>query len=138
MLASMLASTQASDPTVAQPSTLEPFDDKARTSFSLTGRSVSLDPRTHAVRRDIADIRLAEYVFAPHYAVPMIRAVARAALLRSERDETSNTMADLHPGDSFEVLEIAGVSAWGVARPSGLVGYVEAAALDLSSAGAVA
>ncbi|KQN02854.1 hypothetical protein ASE82_09750 [Sphingomonas sp. Leaf230] len=99
----------------------------------MTGRSVHLDPRTHAVRRDIADIRLAEYVFAPHYAVPMIRPVARTALLRSGRDEASDTMVDLKPGDSFEVLEIAGVSAWGVARPSGLVGYVEATALDLST-----
>jgi hypothetical protein len=123
----MLAPAQTAVP----PLTLEPFDDKARTSFSLTGRSVDLDPRTHAVRRDIADIRLAEYVFAPHYAVPMIRAVARTALLRSGRDEASDTMVDLKPGDSFEVLEIAGVSAWGVARPSGLVGYVETAALDL-------
>ena len=42
-------------------------------------------------------------------------------------------MVDLKPGDSFEVLEIAGVSAWGVARPSGLVGYVAADALDLSA-----
>lgn len=105
----------------------------ARTSFALTGRSVSLDPRTHAVRRDIADIRLAEYVFAPHYAVPMIRGVARAALLRSERDMTSDTMVELRDGDTFEVLEIAGLSAWGVARPSGLVGYVEADALAAPS-----
>ena len=104
-------------------------------SFALTGRSVSLDPRTHAVRRDIADIRLAEYVFAPHYAVPMLRGVARAALLRSGRDMASDTMVELSAGDNFEVLEIAGLSAWGVARPSGLVGYVEADALASSSAG---
>ncbi|WP_240663510.1 hypothetical protein [Sphingomonas sp. UV9] len=63
----------------------------------------------------------------------MIRPVARTALLRSGRDEASDTMVDLKPGDSFEVLEIAGVSAWGVARPSGLVGYVATDALDLST-----
>jgi hypothetical protein len=57
-------------------------------------------------------------------------------LLRSGRDEASDTMVTLSPGDSFEVLEIAGVSAWGVARPSGLVGYVPTEALDLSAADA--
>ena len=72
-----------------------------------------------------ADIRLAELVFAPHYAVPMPRTVARPVTLRSARDGDSAPMATLNSGDTLEVLEIAGKSAWGVARPSGLVGYVE-------------
>ena len=64
---------------------IQPRDsaDSRRQSFALTGRSVDLDLGTNAVRRDIADIRLAEHVFAPHYAVPMIRLVARTATLRA-------------------------------------------------------
>ena len=36
--------------------------------FRLTGPSVTLDPRIHAYRDDIADIALAGQVLAPHYA----------------------------------------------------------------------
>ncbi|MDF0752810.1 hypothetical protein NLU14_21530, partial [Marinobacter sp. 71-i] len=42
----------------------------ARKRFSLKGRSVPIDPRVDAVRRDLADVRLADRVFAPHYAAP--------------------------------------------------------------------
>ena len=112
--------------------------ESGRQSFALTGRSVALDPLTHAVRRDIADIRLAEHVFAPHYAVPMMRSVARSAPLRAGRDGASDTVVTLAPGDSMEILEIAVTSAWGLAQPHGLVGYVDADALDLADPTAVA
>lgn len=91
-----------------------------------------LDPRTHAVRPDLADVRLAEYVFAPHYAAPLTRRVARPAALRLARDPTSETMATLAPGDTFEVLELAGDLAWGIAPAARLVGYLPAAALVIS------
>ncbi len=119
---------------------IQPRDsaDSRRQSFALTGRSVDLDLRTHAVRRDIADIRLAEHVFAPHYAVPMVRLVARTATLRAGRDTASEPVTALAVGDTIEVLEIAGSSAWGVAQPHGLVGYVEIDALDLPDSKAVA
>lgn len=126
---------------MATPQPVAPLPDgneSPRPSFALTGRSVALDPRTHAVRRDIADIRLAEYVFAPHYAVPMIRTVTRPFPLRSGRDAASEPMTELKAGDVLEILEIAGASAWGVAQPSGLVGYVDVDALDLSTGEAVA
>ncbi|HXH16278.1 MAG TPA: hypothetical protein VNJ10_09120 [Sphingomonas sp.] len=47
-------------------------------------------------------------------------------------------MTELKAGDVLEILEIAGASAWGVAQPSGLVGYVDVDALDLSTGEAVA
>jgi hypothetical protein len=87
---------------------------------------LELDPRTHAVRADLADIRLAEYVFAPHYAAPLTRAVARTATLHLGRDPQSEILATLTPGDAFEVLEFAGDLAWGVAPNSKLVGYLPA------------
>ncbi|WP_199743118.1 SH3 domain-containing protein [Sphingomonas ginsenosidivorax] len=83
------------------------------------------------MRRDIADIRLAEQVFAPHYAVPMPTIVSASIPLRLERDEDSEIVATLESGDVFEVLELAGVSAWGMAVGPGLVGYVDRTLLDL-------
>lgn len=41
-------------------------------------------------------------------------------------------MVDLAPGEAFEVLEIAGGQAWGVAADRALVGYVDADALARS------
>jgi hypothetical protein len=82
-----------------------------------------------AVRRDLADVRLADRVFAPHYAAPMPRALATRAALRVSAATDSEVIADLAAGDVFEVLELAGNHAWGVAPGPGLVGYIAAAAL---------
>ena len=90
---------------------------------------MTLDPRTHAVRGDLADARLADRVFAPHYAVAMPCRVSRAAVLLAEPN--GEKLADLAPGDTFELLELAGDRAWGTARPAGLVGYCDRTALEL-------
>jgi hypothetical protein len=100
-----------------------------RDGFALSGPSVALDPRTHAVRPDLADVRLAAYVFSPHYAAPLERTLATAASLRSARDPASEVLATLNAGEVFEVLEFAGSFAWGVAPAAGLVGYLPADAL---------
>lgn len=89
-----------------------------------------LDPRTHAVRRDLADVRLADRVFAPHYAAPALRTLARAAALNPSREIGDEQLAQLAAGDRFEVLELAGGQAWGVAPVQGLVGYLDADALE--------
>ena len=101
-----------------------------RRGFSLTGPSVELDPRRHAVRADLADLRLADRVFAPHYAAPFARTLARPAPLRAGREPACETLATLDAGDAFELLEIAGDAAWGVAPGPGLVGYLDADALE--------
>jgi hypothetical protein len=90
---------------------------------------VLLDARTHAIRPDLADVRLAEHVFAPHYAAPLTRYVTYPAALREARDPQSVTVATLEPGDAFEVLELAGDLAWGIAPAPQLVGYLPADAL---------
>jgi hypothetical protein len=77
----------------------------------------------------LADVRLAERVFAPHYAAPMPRILAEPAALREGRAADSAVLVKLSVGDVFEVLELAGGNAWGVAPGPGLVGYVAAAAL---------
>ncbi len=100
-----------------------------RSRFTLTGPSVRLDPTIHAVRRDLADVRLADRVFAPHYAAPAPRVVLRPTPLRAARDPDAAPLAILAAGDAFELLEIAGDHAWGVAPGAGLVGYVDADAI---------
>ena len=82
------------------------------------------------MRRDLADVRLADRVFAPHYAAPMPRTLAAAAELRSSASPDSEVLARLEAGEVFEVLELAGNHAWGVAPQAGVVGYLPAAALS--------
>lgn len=90
-----------------------------------------IDPRREAARRDLADVRLADRVFAPHYAAPLLRIVTTATPLRFGRDRESELLATLAPGETFEVLEISGGLAWGSAPAHGLVGYVVATDLGL-------
>ena len=104
----------------------------ARRSFALLGPSVVFDPLTNAVRRDVADIRLADRVFAPHYAAPMPRRVAVEASLLAATDAQAAILAMLRPGEIFEVLDLAGGNAWGIAVAHNLVGYVDANALELA------
>ena len=107
-------------------------DSSSRTDerFALTGPSLTLDPRIHAYRKDIADIGLAGQIFAPHYARPLFRACGPAAApVRAAPAADAEAVAALAPGDEFAVLEYAGGWAWGYIRSGHLVGYVEAAAL---------
>lgn len=98
--------------------------------MSLDGRSVTLDPMTNAVRADLADVRLADRVFAPHYAAPVPRLVIRPVGLRQARGAGSPVMATLAPGGAFDLLDVVGGDAWGIAVEETLVGYVDADALD--------
>ena len=92
-----------------------------------------LDPRTNAVRGDLADVRLAALVFAPHYAAPLQCIATRPVPLQSTRDAVSEPLAAIAVGDRFEVLELAGDNAWGMAPDHGLVGYVDRTALDVAA-----
>lgn len=83
------------------------------------------------MRGDLADVRLAEQVFAPHYAQAMICHVSRATPLLSKAAGGEH-LADLAVKDTFELLELAGNSAWGIAPGLGLVGYCDRTALGLA------
>jgi hypothetical protein len=106
----------------------------ARKRFSLKGHSVPIDPRVDAVRRDLADIRLADRVFAPHYAAPMARIIASNVALHAGPKPDSDVLTQLVGGETFEVLELAGDHAWGVAPGQNLVGYVPASVLERPAA----
>lgn len=68
-------------------------------------------------------------MLAPHYAEPVERRVIAATVLREGRDMRSAALAALAPGEPFELLDLIGDAAWGVARNHGLVGYLPAAHL---------
>jgi hypothetical protein len=102
----------------------------SRKSFALDGPSAVIDPRTQAVRGDLADIRLADLVFAPHYAAPMAMVVQRMTPLRAGPGSDDEALADLAPGALFEALDFARGTAWGIAVDLGLVGYVDRKAID--------
>jgi hypothetical protein len=109
-----------------------PADSAARPhkSFALTGRSIAIDPLHNAVRPDLADVRLAEYVFAPHYAAPMPCVLTAAATLHAATSSESDVLAELQPGEAFECLEVLREVAWGVSPDRRLAGYVDRHALD--------
>lgn len=92
-----------------------------------------IDPRTDAARRDLADVRLADRVFAPHYAAPVAHVVTAPVSLRAAKEADAEVLAQLAAGDVFEVLELSAGNAWGRAPGSGLVGYVDAASLEVSA-----
>lgn len=81
------------------------------------------------MRPDLADARLADRVFAPHYAMPVSRTLLTPATLRAGRDADADALAELASGDAFELLDVTGDAAWGIAAGRGLVGYLPAAAL---------
>lgn len=81
------------------------------------------------MRGDLADVRLAEQVFAPHYAAPMPTVALCDAPVFTDRN-LSQPLAQLAAGDVFDVLELAGHHAWGLVRATNVVGYVDRTVLD--------
>ncbi|MFM5913261.1 hypothetical protein D5I55_17050 [Chakrabartia godavariana] len=102
-----------------------------RPQFGLTGPSIALDARTHAVRGDLADIALAGKLFVPHYARPMEMVCTTAGVsIHEGADVDSAVVAPLDAGAAFLVVDMAGDWAWGFRKADHLVGYVPKAVLD--------
>jgi hypothetical protein len=99
-----------------------------RKRFSLTGRTVPIDRNTEAVRGDLADIALADRVFAPHYAKACPFNVISDTELRIAPGFEAEVVAALTMGDRFELLDISGGWAWG--SGAGKVGYVISNAIE--------
>ncbi len=94
--------------------------------FVLTGPMKIADPMHTPVRGDLAHIGLAGRYFVPHYAVPITRRITTdGAELRASSRADSDVLTQLDGGSLFEVLDIAGSTAWGQAGgENGFVGYV--------------
>jgi hypothetical protein len=101
-----------------------------RQLYRLTGHSIEGDPRTTPIRGDLADIKLAGKLFAPHYAVPMLRTgIAPVTEIHAEPHLTSMPVSALMHGEEFAVLDIAGEWAWGYCLHDDYLGYLRFADL---------
>ncbi|MFC4291645.1 C40 family peptidase [Sphingorhabdus arenilitoris] len=103
---------------------------KARPTFTLEGHSFVGDKRTTPIRGDLADIKLAGLLFAPHYAVPMIRScILPSAMMHERADGDSTGISELIYGEDFAVLDVSGKWAWGYTVHDDYLGYVDLDAL---------
>lgn len=100
-----------------------------RSRFGLAGPAQAFDPRTVAIRADLADIAVAGQHFAPHYAAPMMRSVAAATPLFATSDAGGDALGHLLAGEGFALLDVTGGVAWGYRLSDHLVGYCDAACL---------
>jgi NlpC/P60 family/Bacterial dipeptidyl-peptidase Sh3 domain len=102
----------------------------ARPHFTLSGTSIPLDPRVHAVRGDLADLALAGQIFVPHYARPKPMCCNQpSAKVIDKGAAEGKQISELIFGEEFMVVDIAGDYAWGYCRHDHYVGYVNTAAL---------
>jgi hypothetical protein len=102
-----------------------------RTRFHLTGPSVRLDPRIHAVRGDLADVSLAGTLFSAHYARAIaMNCVVPGAMLRETPSVGATASSQLLHGESFHALDVTTDWVWGFCGHDGYVGYVRRDALD--------
>jgi len=67
-------------------------------------------------------------VIASHYAAPLVRHLARNAILLRDRDDQAEQLAELKLGDEIRMLDMSRGWAWGYG-PDGRVGYVRAEAV---------
>lgn len=95
--------------------------------------SEQLDPRTHAVRPDLADDRLRDRVSAPRYAkgerCQLIRPIVP---LKSRPLPTAPTDSEVLYGERLLVFDVADGWAWVQLERDGYVGYMQADALSRS------
>ena len=98
--------------------------------YTLNDHSLVGDKRTTPIRGDLADISLAGKLFAPHYAVPMLRTgIAPVTEIYAEAHATSMPVSALMHGEEFAVLDVAGYWAWGYCLHDNYLGYVRFAEL---------
>lgn len=78
----------------------------------------------------MADIALADRVFAPHYARPLDHACTAATVaIRAAPTQDAVATSELLRGEVFAAVDCSSGWAWGYGRHDGYVGYVPIAAL---------
>ena len=98
--------------------------------YALSGPAKVRDARITPIRGDLADIALAGKLFAPHYVVPMERALAAVFTpLRKTPHDDAEMTSELLAGERFMVLDIAGLWAWGFCKHDCYNGYIALDAL---------
>ncbi len=104
---------------------------RPRKQFRLAGPSVALESGRYAVRRDLAEIAVADRVFAQHFVEPMPVVLTKATSILVRPVEGSHVAASLDAGDTFLVVDFGHQWVWGRGERAGTVGYVAASMLDL-------
>ena len=103
--------------------------------YILSGPSQDIDPRTSAIRGDLADIAFAGKVFVPHYAVPLAyRCITQGTELKQKPADDAPVVRTLASGERFALLDIEGHWAWGYCMTDHLVGHIAMAALEPDAA----
>lgn len=82
------------------------------------------------MRGDLADVRLAERIFAPHYAAAILCSAVEASPILAARQADGEVRSEILPGEGFEMLELATDYAWGICLGDGSVGFVARGALS--------
>ncbi len=96
---------------------------------------MTLDPRLHAYRGDLADARLRDEVAAPRYVEGQPgRVIAGRLPVRQEPHARAALDTFYHYGEPVLVFDIADGYAWCQSRFDGYVGYVEAAPIAIGAA----
>jgi cell wall-associated NlpC family hydrolase len=103
-----------------------------RSSFRLSGPSTALDPRVDAVRADLADVGLADRLFAPHYAEPVETSCLATTPVFDKPD--GKQISELLVSEHFCLLDQSGGWAWGWCAHDHYVGYVPADKLGAAQA----
>lgn len=98
--------------------------------IGLSGPIARPAPGTLPLRGDLAHIALAHRYLAAHYVMPERRTVGPdgAILLHHPRDDADAGEA-LAPGETIELLDIAGDWCWACRGPGGPSGYFRSNAL---------
>lgn len=104
-----------------------------RARFHLSGHSIALDDRIHAVRGDLADLALAGQHFVPHYAVPMPMVCTAVSVPVLYKPVDGEAASQLLLGEIFMAVDIAGGWVWGFCSHDHYVGYVPETALSVAS-----
>ncbi len=95
-----------------------------RKCFVLSGHSAVLDPAVYAVRDDLADVELADRVFAPHYAKALAYRTTTASTVHVKPNRSSDKIRDLAVGVFVDVFDLSAGWAW--IRTAKGIGYVQA------------
>ncbi|WP_338466461.1 C40 family peptidase [Novosphingobium sp. ZN18A2] len=108
----------------------KPDTDSYAGQYALAGPARVTDPRVTPIRGDLADIALRGQLFAPHYVVPMERAVAvDHVALRAAKGDASEQVSELLRGERFMLLDLAGGWGWGYGAHDHYLGYLPLQAL---------
>ncbi|MFM9978562.1 MAG: C40 family peptidase [Sphingomonadaceae bacterium] len=101
---------------------------RPRNRFRLAGPSAPFDPRCTPYRDDLADVALAEALFAPHYAAAFpLACVAQATPVCAKPG--GEQVSELLGGERFMALDASAGWTWGYCAHDDYVGYIESDAL---------